>query len=150
MPQRLRQWWALSKGERAALPAMMLALPLLSASLRMFGYARTRRWVERATTCTTTRDATPAERARGERLALLAAIAGRHGPVRTTCLRQSLLVYGLLRRGGLKPELKIGARQTSAVPDMHAWVELDATPLGQNDLNHFAFPASSSKPAALP
>ena len=61
MPQRLRQWWALSKGERAALPAMMLALPLLSASLRMFGYARTRRWVERATTCTTTRDATPAE-----------------------------------------------------------------------------------------
>ena len=150
MPQRLRQWWALSGAERAALPAMMLALPLLSASLRMFGYVRTRRWVERATMRNITHNPTPAEMARGERLAQLAAIAGRRGPVRTTCLRQSLLVYGLLRHGGLKPELKIGIRRDSAVPDMHAWVELDATPLRQNDLNHFAFPASSSKPAALP
>ena len=89
MPQRLRQWWALSGAERAALPAMMLALPLLSASLRMFGYVRTRRWVERATMRNITHNPTPAEMARGERLAQLAAIAGRRGPVRTTCLRQS-------------------------------------------------------------
>lgn len=148
MPLRLRQWWALSKGERAALPMMMLALSLLSASLRVFGYARTRRWVERLTTRNITHGSTQAEKAHSERLAQLAAIAGRHGPVRTTCLRQSLLVYGLLRRNGLKPELKIGARRTSAVPDMHAWVELDSVPLGQGDLHHIAFPPSSGNRAS--
>ena len=123
---------------------MMLALPVLSASLRVFGYSRTRHWLELATARATTRSATTADIARGERLARLAAIAGRHGPLRTTCLRQSLLVYGLLRGSELRPELKIGVRRETALPDMHAWIELDSIPLGQRDLSHIAFPTSSN------
>ena len=80
------------------------------------------------------------ELARGERLARLAAIAGRHGPVEATCLRQSLLVYGLLRRRGSAPELKIGVRREDTAIAAHAWVELAGVSLDQTPRNHSPFP----------
>ena len=118
---RWRRWWGLSRTDRSALLGMMLALPLLSAALRFFGYARVRRWIEDATN-RNVRPACASDPAmEGERLARLAAIAGRHGPIRATCLRQSLLIYGLLRERGLSPELKIGVKGGDGLPDMHAW-----------------------------
>ena len=136
---RWRRWWGLSRTDRSALLGMMLALPLLSAALRFFGYARVRRWIEDATN-RNVRPACASDPAmEGERLARLAAIAGRHGPIRATCLRQSLLIYGLLRERGLSPELKIGVKGGDGLPDMHAWVDLEGTPLGEPALAHSAF-----------
>lgn len=144
---RWRRWWELPRSERGMLLAMMLALPLLSAALRFFGYARVRRWIDAATD----RNALPArasDLAKGERLAQLAAIAGRNGPIPATCLRQSLLVHGLLRRRGLRPEFKIGVKGGDRTPDMHAWVVLDGRALGEPALSHLAFalPQPARKP----
>lgn len=138
MRRRLKQWVALEHAERLSVLAMMLALPLLSLGLRIFGYVRVRRWVEDRTV-KETRLATPSDIAYGKEVARLAAIAGRHGPAKATCLRQSLLVYGLLRRQRLTPELKLGVRREDATFAAHAWVELDGVPLEMVPSGHAAF-----------
>lgn len=117
---------------------MLLAIlqPAISLSLRWMGYKRTRRLLA-ATSRREPRNAAPADMERAERLALLANIAGRRGPVRTTCLRQALAVHWMLRRRGLQPQLLLGVgRLEGAAPDMHAWVELQGTPLAQENLRH--------------
>jgi hypothetical protein len=75
------------------------------------------------------RPATGEDLTHARHLAWLANIAGRRGPLAATCLRQSLLVYGLLRRRGLSPEIRWGVRRDPNDFDAHAWVELDGYPL---------------------
>lgn len=137
---RLRGWLALSWPDRAQLLLLMLGLPLIGVALRVSGYGKTRRWLERNSSLEPRRTATPNELAAAENLAQLAAIAGRHGPVSTTCLRQSLLVYWRLRRLGLAPELKIGVRKVEAAVDAHAWVELEGKALAPAEITHLPFP----------
>src|SRR5690606_26453267 len=100
-------------------------LPAIAAALRLFGYVRTRRWLERLSVMRTPRIATAVEAQSAFELARLAAIAGRRGPLAANCLPQSLLLYFLLRRRGFAPTLKIGVRKQEAALDAHAWVELD-------------------------
>ena len=137
---RLRGWLALSWPDRAQLLLLMLGLPLIGVALRVSGYGKTRRWLERNSSVEPRRTATPNELAAAENLAQLAAIAGRHGPVSTTCLRQSLLVYWRLRRLGLAPELKLGVRKLESVVDAHAWVELEGKALAPAEITHLPFP----------
>lgn len=136
----MRQWLALSHAERMAVMAMMLALPVISLGMQLFGYVRMRRWIERASSHEAPRNAASSDIAHGERLARLAAIAGRHGPITATCLRQSLLLHFLLRRRHLSPELMIGVRRQGSVVDAHAWVQLSGIALGQRQLAHSALP----------
>lgn len=119
---------------------MLFGLPAMDAALRLFGYVKTRRWLERRSAGSDVRMATPGDLDAAENLARLAAIAGRRGPIAATCLRQSLLVYWLLRRRGLAPELKIGVRKQDAVVDAHAWVELEGRALAPADITHRPFP----------
>ncbi len=120
---------------------MLFGLPAIAACLRLFGYVRTRRWLERRSIARHPRAATPDDFDSARALARLAAIAGRHGPIHVTCLRQSLLVYWLLRRRGLAPELRIGVRKQDAAVDAHAWVELEGHALGPGEITHLPFPA---------
>ena len=113
--------------------------PLLSLSLRVLGYKRTRAWLERHSPSAGARPATPDEAIAAQRTAELASIAGRRGPVATTCLRQALAVHWLLRRRGLQPELRLGVDRIGSAPDMHAWVELEGVPLAQPQLRHRVF-----------
>ncbi len=110
--------------------ALMSTLPIVATSLRFAGYVRTRRWLERISRHPQPHVASEAELAAAERLAELASIAGRRGLISATCLRQSLLVYALLRRRGLQPELKIGVRKQGGEMDAHAWVAVGAISLG--------------------
>lgn len=150
MIRALRQWWQLPAGDRLTLLALMALQPALSLSLRLRGYKRTLEWVNARSLHRQPRDATPSELVEAERLAQLANIAGRRGPLETTCLRQALAVHGLLRRRGLRPDLKLGVgRLTGQAADMHAWVELDGVPLAQPQLRHSAFqPAASASTAS--
>jgi len=59
-----------------------------------------------------------------QRIRKLAWVAGRHLPVNTSCLRQSLLIWWLLRRRGLAAELRIGTGNREEFL-AHAWVELE-------------------------
>jgi hypothetical protein len=140
MNGRLARWLELPPGERWLLLGLMLGLPAASISLRVFGFVRTRSWLESSSSGRTIRAATTEDIRSAERIARLAEIAGRRGAVTATCLRQSLLVYWLLRRRNLLPELKIGVRKEKVVFDAHAWVELQGVALGQTNLVHAPFP----------
>jgi hypothetical protein len=118
---------------------MMLALPSIAAALRLFDYQRTRQWLERRSSRAGSRPADSGDFAAAQDLANLASIAGRHGAIKATCLRQSLLVYWLLRRRGLDPDIKLGVRKHDGVFDAHAWVELDGVALAQSDPVHQPF-----------
>jgi hypothetical protein len=62
--------------------------------------------------------------------AAIIAIAGRYALANGSCLRQALLLWGLLRGCGQAAELRIGVRTQDGFA-AHAWVELDGAPLGQ-------------------
>ena len=131
MGHRLRVWRTLSARDRLRLATCAALLPMIHASLALMGYRRTRIAIEALTRRCARRpaDETAIENARA--LARLADIAGRHGAVEATCLRQSLLVYGWLRLRALTPELELGAAE--APRRFHAWVELEGTRLLPGD-----------------
>lgn len=129
MGARLRGWLALSGRERAQFLGLVLALPAVHGALAVFGYVRTRRALERISARASRHAADAAEYAAARRLAELAEIAGRRGLLTTTCLRQALLVYTLLRRRGLDPQLQLGVRKQGDAFGAHAWVELEQRPL---------------------
>jgi hypothetical protein len=139
MAGRIRGWLALTGSQRASLVAMMLALPSIAAALRLFGYQRTLQWLERVSSHAGSQPGGSGEFAAAQEVANLASIAGRHGAIKATCLRQSMLVYWLLRRRGLDPDIKLGVRKQDGVFDAHAWVELDGIALAQSDLVHQPF-----------
>lgn len=142
MAGRLRRWFALSwRDRRRVLGMMLFGLPAIHAGLRLFGYGRTRRWLERWSTRAGNRNPHGRDLDEARNLARLAAIAGRRGPVTATCLRQSLLVYWSLRRRGLDPRLQIGVRKNGAALDAHAWVELQGESLDPHPTSHTAFPS---------
>lgn len=127
---------------------VVLIVPI-HALLATAGYARTKRVLERLSRVPGRRHATPAELESARRLARLASMAGRHGLVDATCLRQSLLLHFLLRRDGLMPALKIGVRRQGRAFDAHAWVELDGTSLDRDVVAHLPlmeYPARNPAP----
>lgn len=148
MAGRLRGWRALTPRERAQFLALVPALALVHAALAAFGYVRTRRALERLSERAPRHAPSDTELAQARRLAELAAIAGRHGLVTATCLRQSLVVYAWLRRRGLDPVLMLGVDRAGDQPDMHAWVELQHLPLQQADLRHRALQVASASTAS--
>ena len=139
MAGRIRGWLALGGAQRVRLIAMVLALPLIEAALRLFDYQQTQRWLERHSRHAGSRRASPSDLSAAQDLANLASIAGRHGVIKATCLRQSLLLYWLLRRRGLDPQLKLGVRKQDGIFDAHAWVELEGVALAQTDRAHHPF-----------
>jgi transglutaminase superfamily protein len=46
-------------------------------------------------------------------------------PVRATCLRESLVLYAMLRRRGVVPRLCLGVRKDAGQLAAHAWIECD-------------------------
>lgn len=138
MGRRLQGWRHLDWPERRQLGGLIVLLVPIHFLLATAGYSRTKDFLERLSSSPERRRPTPTDLEAARRLARLASMAGRHGLVEATCLRQSLLLHLLLRREGLQPALKIGVRRQGGVFDAHAWVELDGTPLDQADLAHFA------------
>jgi Transglutaminase-like superfamily len=44
-------------------------------------------------------------------------------PIKSTCLRESLVLYALLRRRGATPRLCVGVRKDAGQLVAHAWIE---------------------------
>lgn len=136
MGSRLKGWSRLDWPQRMHYVGLATLLVPVHVSLLLFGYARTKYWLDCSGGSKARREATPREFEGARNLVKLASIAGRHGLVNATCLRQSLLVYFLLRCKGLAPEIKLGVRRQAGTFDAHAWVELDDIVLGQENLAH--------------
>jgi hypothetical protein len=96
------------------------------------GYWQTRQILERSLLRTAARRAvTPRDMDQAMRIGSLAKVAGRNLPIPATCLRQSLLVWWLLRRRGFPASLLIGVNTDEGFT-AHAWVELEEIPV--NDI----------------
>lgn len=133
MTRRLRRFLALRPRERRLFIGAWLALPVIDLMLRGMGFQRTQRLIGRgAALCSRSevQAAGPEAVDVAEAKADIISIAGRYALANGTCLRQALLLWGLLRRCGQTPELRIGVRTKDAFA-AHAWVELDGEPLGQ-------------------
>jgi hypothetical protein len=70
----------------------------------------------------------------GQTLAKLVDIAARHSFFRSNCLVQSLTLQRLLRRRGIKSQLRIGVRRQQGRFEAHAWVEFAGVPM--NDIRN--------------
>jgi hypothetical protein len=130
---RLDGWRRLNWHERGIFALCTVGLAGTHLSLALFGYKSTRQMVEIITRRARQHPASRDDINAACRLAQLAAIAGRHGAVAATCLRQSLLVYGWLRWRGLDPKLLLGIMPENGSFQAHAWVELEGTLLLKRD-----------------
>ncbi len=139
MGRSLARWRALTGQQKAQLVLLAVALPATGALIRLVGFQKAGKICARIGGQAPLRAVGADDLQQAEAFAQLAAIAGRRGPVTTTCLRQSLVVRAWLRRRGLDAQLRIGVRKTGGVMDAHAWVELDGVPLAQPKLDHAPF-----------
>ena len=133
MIRRLGRFLALRPGERRLFIGAWLALPIVDVMLRGLGFQRTQRILGRSARLFSRGQAEaagPAAFEAADAKAAIIAIAGRYALANGTCLRQALLLWGLLRRCGQAAELRIGVRTQDGFA-AHAWVELDGEPLGQ-------------------
>ena len=134
----------MSGPDKRLFAGLLIGLPVVTTSLRLFGLVRTGKLLRHASANAGVNSPQSADIQNAERLAQLAATAGRRGPITLTCLRQALLVEYVLRRRGFAPELKIGVRKQEGAFDAHAWVELQGVALGQSELVHLPFANSGS------
>ena len=149
MPGRLAAWRALNGTDRRRLLGLAFGLPVVELSLRRLGARRTESWLSRAVKPGAIHPPAAAELQQADRLAQLAAIAGRRGILQARCLSQAMLVRALLRRRGLDAVLQVGVRKDNGQFDAHAWVELDGHTLAQAPLQHLRLQSRPQSSAAL-
>ena len=77
---------------------------------------------------------------RAQKIARLESATARSLFFRATCLEQSLVLCWMLRRRGMSPLLRVGARKEADRFEAHAWVELDGIVIGDasGEHQHFA------------
>lgn len=137
---RLRRWRQLPGPERGLALRLALLLPMVDLSLRLSGFQRSKARMARLIGPQPPIVADAAAILQAQRLADLARSVGANSPWRTTCLRQALVVWWLLRRKGLPAELKIGVLRKSTPLQAHAWVELGEQALDPDAAAHLVFP----------
>jgi hypothetical protein len=130
MAGRLAAWHALAADERRLLVGLMVGLPLVAGLVRVAGVMRTEYLLRSLSRTRPSRPVGAGDLRAAERLAQLVDIAGRRGAIAATCLRQALMLYWLLRRRGLDPQLKLGVRREGVALDAHAWIEIEGVALG--------------------
>jgi hypothetical protein len=126
----------------AALPAARLAVRVAGISICKAALARSLA-IEKSGA----NDAGMVERA--QKIARLESAAARNLFFRVTCLEQSLVLCWMLRRRGMSPMLRVGARKEADRFEAHAWVELDGTVLGDASGEHQHFAPFESPEVSL-
>ncbi|MFC1500045.1 lasso peptide biosynthesis B2 protein [Candidatus Zixiibacteriota bacterium] len=63
------------------------------------------------------------------RTAWLVERAGRFAPVRSTCLKESLILHRILDRHQISSDLRIGVLRTNGELQAHAWLERNGVPI---------------------
>lgn len=139
MLRRLRRWLALDPSARWHLLAFIPVLWGLHAGLALLGYRRMRNLVERLSRHAAPAPASTADVEAARDLARLTAIASHYALGDASCLRRSLLLYGLLRRRGWQPSLLLGVTGQEGRMSAHAWVELADTRLLDSDAGYLPF-----------
>lgn len=133
---------ALTGTERRLLVVSVAAIPFVAAGVAIFGFGKTRALLSRWPRPGTSRfPSQGAAWARAQSTARVVAIAAGRGPVRTSCLRRSLLTWWLLRHDGIETALRVGVNRDGGTIHAHAWLEYRGVPLYDADDVALRFPA---------
>jgi hypothetical protein len=124
--------------ERVQILRAAAFLPLTEFGLRVLGFRRWKRLVERFSPPVPRRQMLEpaAQLQMAERITRAASSAERYGPGTPNCLERSLTLWWLLRREGIGGELHIGARKSESRFEAHAWVELSGVVLNDSPNIH--------------
>jgi hypothetical protein len=142
MWERLRQFNALEPPVRRSFLLAVLLLPLISLSLRLRGFVKTRAWLQKhvgpGRPSKDLYSICPKVTARVVRA------AGRYGLSRPTCLQESLALWCILARQGVPCDLRVGVRKQAEKFEAHAWVERLGIPLNEAEGLHQHYAAFDS------
>jgi len=135
MKKRIEQLKALSLEEWRLLLSAMSLLPIVALSLRMRGFKRTQKFIRRfipKESALAEPGVAEMEKARG--IARMVAVAAGHGAYRANCLKQSLVLWWMLARRGIKSEVVFGIQKEAVEKfNAHAWVECNRINLSDSD-----------------
>jgi hypothetical protein len=150
--QEFERYRRLNPGARKLFQRATVLLPQIALSLRLRGFRKTREALQRKLLLSH-----PVEQLENDRVAEAVELtcrmvsAGAHyGPLRTTCLVESLALWYLLEKQGISSRLRIGVRKASKKFEAHAWVEYAGTALNQTEERHQHYAAFDSAFADLP
>ncbi len=136
-----RRFWNLGADRRGLVIEAAVALTATWIGLRVAGYNRWRRVLNRLAPRKVKQPITadPLVFGSAQAIARFELSAARHLFLRTNCLEQSLVLCWLLHRRGIPAGLRIGAHKREGRFEAHAWVELDGTVLNQDQGQHLHF-----------
>jgi hypothetical protein len=112
--------------EKRLLLSCVVMLPTIALSLRFVRFQRVQAALAKLSNLTSTHPIPDVASELPEEIVTVCRcvrVAARQYRGAFTCLPQALLLWWLLRRRGLKCELRLGARRTDGVFEAHAWVE---------------------------
>jgi len=140
--RKIRTAWGLSPGDWSIFIQAWAGLFVIDLLLRSRPFPRVQEWVSGRYKA---RPAIPSGQAwetirRKQRLVLLAA---RTSLYRMECLRQALALQALLAAGGLRTEMRFGARKTGDQFLAHAWLEYEGQSI---ELSHVSEEYKPLKP----
>ena len=137
--RRWKQLARLSWKERGILLQASIALPLCGALLRLCGFAASYALLARIPAGRPPQIETSVRLERARTVVRLVRAAGDHGLYRPSCLRQSLVLWSILRRHGIETTLHAGVRKGPRRVEAHAWVACDGVALNDDSDVHGTF-----------
>src|SRR6266702_1727190 len=150
MLESLRRFSALGRPAQALFLRALGMLPLVSLSLRLRGFERTRRTLKRKLPRSVAREDCESVNKQAALTAHMVHAADRHGVVHPSCLAKSLTLWWLLGRQGITSRLRIGIRKENGKFEAHAWVERDGAALNDLDEHHHHYVAFDAAFSSLP
>jgi hypothetical protein len=112
----------LSRENRTLLLQALLLFPLVAASLRLFGMARTQSILSRMMKIGLGKSTRSSPNQLEETVRLVDA-AHRYNRLWSNCLKRSMVLWFFLRRRRIEADLRIGVRRSRRGLDAHAWLE---------------------------
>lgn len=136
MLKSLRRFSALERPAQALFLRALLALPLVSLSLRWRGFDKTRAALQKTLFGANSQLNLDFIKQRVELTARAVNSADRHGLVHPSCLAKSLTLWWLLGRQGISSRLRIGVQKESNKLEAHAWVEREGLAVNEPEEQH--------------
>ena len=131
----MQQLKALSLEEWRLLLSAMILLPLVALSLRLRGFKKTQNSMQRfISEKSNLADPDEAEIGEARIITRMVAVAAGYGAYRANCLKQSLVLWLLLARRGIKSEIIFGVKKEAVESiNTHAWVECNGVNLSDSE-----------------
>src|SRR5262245_57087690 len=139
---QLRRFNQLPAAAKADLLRALLLLPLIRTSLKLRGFDKTLRFLQRHAAKPGLAAISQARAAAdAKQTCRMVMAAARRLPAQGNCLERSLTLWWLLARRGIASRLRIGARKTGQKFEAHAWVEWNGEAVGEPEGTHLHYAA---------